>query len=69
MSSLNHVKMWTKRGYEPTTVKEADRQHPGGTVPAASGFSSATSVGYEILLHVERKRDTSDTIQKKTNGQ
>ena len=38
MSSLNHVKMWTKHGYEPTTVKEADRQHPGGTVPAASGF-------------------------------
>lgn len=38
MSSLNHVKMWTKHGYEPTTVKEADRQHPGGTVPATSGF-------------------------------
>ena len=38
MSLLNHVKMWTKRGYEPTTVKEADVQHPGGTVTAASGF-------------------------------
>lgn len=57
MATLNHVCMWSGKGWKPITVEKAVKLHPYGTVSAKSGLFMCELCGQYVILTNGNVRD------------